>query len=53
VTVLAFDDDGGPGLGSRLEFISPNTETLLIRVERYNQVAGVYRLEVSGVNGPD
>lgn len=48
VTPLAFDDDAGPGLGSRIEFTAPTSGTYYLEVAAFNnEHAGTYQLTVA------
>jgi hypothetical protein len=44
---VAFDDDSGDGLGSRLEWTSRQDDVLLLRVRAYGDVGGGYALTVT------
>jgi Ca2+-binding RTX toxin-like protein len=49
-TLVAYDDDGGPGLGSLIEFTAPSDGTWFVAADSYGgQYAGDYRLAIAPV----
>ena len=46
-TVVAFDDDGGPGFASSIQWTAPTSNTYYVQVGAFNVRTGTYELEVS------
>jgi hypothetical protein len=46
-TVLAFDDDGGPGLASRLTWTAPSQGTYFLAVRGFDTQTGAYSVTMS------
>ena len=54
ITSLAFDDDGGPGLASRIEWTAPADGTYYLEVLPFNTgQTGTYTLKVSALGTED
>jgi subtilisin-like proprotein convertase family protein len=50
-TELAFDDDGGSGLASRVDWTAPSSGTYFVKVAGFGSAFGTYSLAAS-INGP-